>query len=330
MSPALNVETIFPLLAHYPWTEEALKKDFKPALDAATARKRAEILVQDMVKLKFPWRIMLQLGPENMVLPCYEIEGSDFGQEGPDVPDVYQAHGIGLNWGSLIRFSKACELGRKFFGEQWPERFKKKLLDPRDHLPFVEELLWLAPWRAVTDVEYEAKPYAWTGSKKSIDWRLKSCDQIINLEVKYRPKDWIRRVDGPEFNIVMDSYYDDVREKFPARNDNERNVVAISSPAPSDRSWQLQTKKLLDEVPEIDAVILWAFHSVSMERPFEIQSKDKAFFDLLFDYGTLEDGFHVSVVRHVWRKSNERRAYRADEAFGLLNKLAEDDRNRSL
>jgi hypothetical protein len=41
----------------------------------------------------------------------------------------------------------------------------------------------------------------------------------------------MRHADGPEFNIVMPSYYYDVPDKFPVKRPNELNLVAIPNPA---------------------------------------------------------------------------------------------------
>ena len=49
-----------------------------------------------------------------------------------------------------------------------------------------------------------------------------------------------------------------------------------------------------------------------------------------FNGGDLEDAAHIGIVRHPWRKRDERRAYRADEVPALLQELAGKAQDRSL
>lgn len=115
------------------------------------------------------------------------------------------------------------------------------------------------------------QPFHAAGCKKRVDWRFKSCGQIINLEVKYRPRDWVRHVDGPDFNIVMPEYYYDVPAKFPTRLPGELNLVAVSCPAPIDRSLRERTEVFLRNHTTIDGVLIWSQAS-SEVSPFEIHA----------------------------------------------------------
>jgi hypothetical protein len=130
----------------------------------------------------------------------------------------------------------------------------------------------------------------------------------------------MRHADGPEFNIVMPSYYYDVPDKFPVKRADELNLVAISSPAPIDRSWRLRTENFLHENPTIDGVLVWAQASSSGYHPFEIQSVQKGLIETLFTYGDSEDAAHIGIVLHLWRNRDMRRAYRASEVPKLLQK----------
>lgn len=267
---------------------------------------------------------------EGWVLSHYEIPDSDFGKiDDHTAHEGQRAYGTGLNWGSVIRLSKAVEVGRSFFPKEWPTKFKSKLLNPKDHLSFIEEMLWLNLWRGVRNVRYEVAPFSSTGCKKQVDWRFEAgsigsfSGQIINLEVKYRPRDWMRHVDGPEFNIVMESYFDDVPAKFPIKHPEELNLVAVSCPASIDRSLRERTELLLRKNPTIDGVIIWAQASKDSPSPFEIHSlKCKHLIETLFTGGDLEDAAHIGIVRHVWRKRDERRADRANEVPFHLHKLS--------
>lgn len=182
-----NLAEITAILSHYPWSKEAVSQGFKPLLTEMEidAPQRAALLVEDMETIGCDWPIKSEFVAENTVLSHYEIPNSDFGKiDDIDVQQAYTAHGSGLNWGSVIRLSKACEIGRRYFGSEWPAKFKGPLMDPKDHLPFIEELLWLNVWHGVSEIEREASPFQAIGSKKRIDWRFKASGQTINLEVK--------------------------------------------------------------------------------------------------------------------------------------------------
>jgi hypothetical protein len=313
-----NVELLEKILREYPWDEEALSNGATPTLDLDTARRRAIILAEDAGSLGIDWPIRVTGGEHNLLLPYYDIPGTEFGAtDSATAKEVEKAHGFGLNWGSLVRLSKACEIGRTQFGDEWPTKFKGQLTNPKDHLSIVEEILWLGLWQQTRALEREARPFQRLGNTKRVDWRFDCCGQIINLEIKYRPRDWIRHVDGSKFSRVFDSYYHDVPAKFPTRNEGELNIVGISSLASEDRHWSLVTEKLLKTHTEIDAVILWAHHTES-GGPFRIHSLKKDFIDLFFTGGTVEDAAHFGLVRHLWRSRDERRAMRAEEAIPIL------------
>lgn len=317
-----NLPEIVEILKHHPWSKDAVAKGAIPLLSemGIDPTERAQILVEDMKTIGCNWPIRsIPVGDET-ILSHYDIPGSDFGAE--EARDVYTAHGTGLNWGSVIRLSKTCVAGRSLFGKAWPLKFKAKLMNPKDHLSFVEEILWLNLWHGISDVESEATPFAATGCNKKIDWRFFACGQPINLEVKYRPRDWMRHVDGPEHHVVMPSYFDDVPGKFPAKNVGELNLVSVTCLASIDRSLQEHTEILLRTHQNIDGVIIWA-HASKSESPFEIHaSRDRELISTLFTGGDLEDAAHIGIVRHVWRKRDERRSIHGDEVPEVLKKLS--------
>jgi len=320
-----NHSEITEILRHHPWSKEAVARGAVPLLSemGIDPEERANILVEDMEAIGCDWPIRSIPVGEETILSHYEIPGSDFGTTGDEgARDVYTAHGSGLNWGSVIRLSKTCEVGRSIFGSAWPTKFKGKLLNPKEHLSFVEEILWLNLWHGISDVESEASPFAATGCRKKIDWRFSACGQTINLEVKYRPRDWMRHVDGPEHNVVMPSYFDDVPGKFPSRNAEELNLVAVTCLAAIDRSLQEHTEVLLRNHPNIDGVIIWA-HAAKSDSPFEIHAlKVRGLISMLFTGGDLEDAAHIGIIRHVWRKRDERRSIHAEEVPEILKKLS--------
>lgn len=324
-----NLPEITGALKHWPWSKEAVAAGYIPVLTqiGVDASARATMLVKDMADVGLNWPVRSVPAFGEVVLTHYEISDSDFGRIDDDnVKDVAKAHGSGLNWGSLVRLSKVCEIGRKFFGSKWPSRFRRQLLNAKDHLAFVEEMLWLNLWHDVSEIENEAQPFLHSGCKKRIDWRFKSCGQVINLEVKYRPKDWMRHVDGVEFNLAMPSYYYDVPPKFPVRNAGELNCVAVSSLAPIDESLRRRTEILLRENPAIDGVLIWS-QSSREGSPIEVfLSESIPEFEKMFLGGDLEDYSHIGVVRHLWRNRDERRAVRADEVPAMLQELSKNRR----
>jgi hypothetical protein len=319
-----QLSEIVEILRHYPWSKEAVLAGYKPVLSemGIDPVQRAQNLVVDMTAIGLDWPIRSIPCSDQIILSHYEIPESDFGRiHEDDVPEAMKAHGSGLNWGSVIRLSKVCEIGRKFFGDDWPCRFKKELLNPKDHLSFVEEILWLNLWYNVSEVNHEVKAFSELGCNKQVDWQFKSCGYLINLEIKYRPKDWMRHVDGSEFNIVMPDYYYDVPGKFPHKHPDTLNLVGVSTPASIDRSLCERTEVFLRSHPNIDSILIWSQSSTGA-TPFEIHAiKDRELIQVLFTGGDLEDAAHIGLIRHVWRDRDKRRAYRAEDVPMLLQKL---------
>ena len=317
------------LLSEAPWSADQISRGYRPFLGTKQAWSRAKMVSDDAVAIGINWplsttTIEIQ---EQMSVPYYEIPGSDFGMriEHGDKPETLQAHGIGLNWGSLSRLARASEIGHTLFPSGWPLMFKDKLRNPKDHLSFIEEIIWLSTWHDISDIESEVPVWSHLGSNKTVDWRFKSCGQIINLEVKYRARDWVRHVDGPEFTIVKPSYYNDVEGKFQKRNPNELNIVAISSYANPDRSWREETEEFLIQHPQVDAVVLWApsFASGEDSSPFEVQSgSSKPLIETLLKHSE-EDCQHLVVVRHPWKQRDARRSMRVGESQRMLSHYAD-------
>jgi hypothetical protein len=313
------------MLRHHPWSREAVDLGYEPVFTrmGIDHEKRAAMLVEDMRTVGCDWPVRSTPIGDHVVLSHYEIPGTHFGVDtDEDAQEALKAHGTGLNWGSIVRLSKACEIGHRYFPSDWPRRFREQLLNTKDHLPFIEEMLWLNLWHGVSGIEYEAQPFFDAGHTKHVDWSFRSCDYPINLEIKYRPRDWMRKVDGEAFNVAMPSYYYDVPPKFPEHRSGELNLVGVSTPAPMDRSLRQRTEILLREHETIDGVIIWSQSSESTS-PFEIHSlKCKDLIGTLFTGGDFEDASHIGVVRHLWRKRDERRAYRAHEVPALLQELS--------
>lgn len=226
-----------------------------------------------------------------------------------------------LSCGEFIHLSRACVLGRELLGSaQWPSQFATRLRQPDDHLVVVEELLWLGRWRSPKYIRnsYRQNPE----NKKNVDWRFNCCVMIINLEVKYRRRDWMGVTDGEYFSRGFDSYFEDVVGKFGPRSDDERNVLGVTTMTPPDTSLIEATNRFLNDNPQIDAVVFWSLHDPEGKRP-EVFGKDAELIQLLLEEPSREEGFCISTIRHLWRNREERRAIRADEVPGLLRGVHE-------
>lgn len=199
----------------------------QPTLTAQEAEIRAVMLVEDMGTVGIDIQLRTFPVGDRLHVPYYEVPRTDFQQEGTaekPVDDTLTAAGSGLNWGDLIRLSKACKIGRTLLGSSWPGKFKDKLL--AEHNATVQELLWLGRFRNPKKIELEPRPFP--GCKKRPDWRFAVDGQIINLEVKHRPGDWIRQVDGSQYSPARPGLFSDVSGKFLIKLEGELNLVALS------------------------------------------------------------------------------------------------------
>lgn len=285
----------------------------KPILCADEARIRAKWLVEDMHAIGFEVRIKefpveFPAGPKISV-PYYEIPNSDFGKEehcdGKPVHDTNTAHGSGLNWADLVRLSRVCKIGRTLLPGMWPLRFKKKLLG--EHNSCVQELLWLARFKRPKNIELEPRPFV--GCRKGPDWRFKSDAQPINLEVKYRPGDWIRHVDGEPASPVRPNIFYDVADKFPTKNVGELNIVALTVIGSIGTSLVQATDKLLNDTPTVDAVFIWS-ESPGDGPDTAMRPIDSNFVRSFFNEGDKEERCYIGVIRHQRCKSEARRVSR--------------------
>jgi hypothetical protein len=330
-----NLEEVNDLLRKAPWSNEQIKEGYRPFLNFAEASKRAEAIVNYAKDLNIDWPLGLASIQTNHKLwvPCYEIPGCDFGADPKksSASSAQKGHGIGLNWGSLLRLGRACVVGSDLFENGWATKIRKKLANPKDHLSTIEEMIWLSSWHNVTDIESEVQPWKSIGVKKSIDWKFNSCGQTINLEIKYRARDWVRVTDGPEYSIARPSYYEDVDGKFLRKLNGELNLVGISSYAVPDRSWREETHDYLDKNPQIDAIILWTPSCESEDgNPFEVQSRENADLVKLLLRATDEDKQHLVIVRHLWTERDKRKLEGKGHVENAKKSYAERAVNRIL
>lgn len=316
--PTLTLEQITEILTNcYPGMSETV-------LSADEARERAVMVHSDMETIRFAlhlgtsWPVPTR-GFEPIWIPSYPLEGTMYGPEAdPNGDNNRDAAGPLISCGEFVRLSKACMLGRRLLpAGDWPQKLASKLRDSQQHLSTIEEILWLGRWHAPENVKMTHKQNPTSG--KDIDWRFACRGMTINLEVKYRLRDWLGIVDGPHFSRNFDSYFDDFRGKFEPRPPRELNIVGITTITPPDRGLQECTQRFLDNNAEIDAVIFWSIHDPDGKRP-EIHAREPQLIRMLFKGGDREDNMFCAPIRHLWRKSEERRALRADEAIEAISK----------
>lgn len=310
-------------MRYNPLTPELIEKGGRPFLDENKAAHRAKLVVEVATKLRLDWKIQGVPLTNGLWIPIYEIPGSQFGKsDEDDVEECFRAHGVGLNWGGLHRFARACEVGFRLFPKTFPRSFTKKLRSASDHIATVEEICWLDAWHNPTEIVPE---FSFPNSSKSVDWRFNSCGLTINLEVKYRPRDWMRRVDGPEYNKVKQGYYRDTHQKFSESRSNEINLVALSSYCEPDYWWRKETESLINSEFNIHGVVMWCPSLSSRLGPFTVVAKNQKLVETLLNRKD-EDSQHLVLIRHLWRKSEERREARIDEMLQDISKLHTDNK----
>ena len=177
----------------------------------------------------------------------------------------------------------------------------------------------MARFKRPKDIVLEPRPFR--DCMKGPDWRFKSDSQPINLEVKYRPGDWVRQVDGPQFSPARPHMFYEVSKKFPIRNDGELNLVAVTVIGPIDSTLLAATDKFLSDTPTVDAVFFWS-ESPGDGPDTAIRPPDSNFARSFFNEGDSEDRCYIGVIRHLWRNSEERRSVRAEEVPELVSRLA--------
>lgn len=248
----------------------------------------------------------------------YDLPKNEFGQEKPDRTGcaTLTTHGTGFTWGDLFQLSKACMIGARLLpAEVWPMAFKKDLTTNR-HYACIQELLWLGKFKNPEGIQHAAKPFS--NCKKDIDWRFRCESQIINLEVKYRPSDWTKLVDGAAVSPSRVEDFHDVHGKFPVRNPGELNLLGVTSMAPLDGSLETACNDLLKEIPTLDGVLVW---SHAPENGYtQIYSERRGYVRLFFNEGDHEDRMFYPVILHQWAHS----AYRKGKLPGEVNREFEE------
>ena len=175
-----------------PFDLERLTQVYLRGYEADEAKQRAKNVISDIQRIGITPTLNFLPIQEGHNVPFYTFGKSNFALENLDkeVPDTLKAVGFGLNWGDLHLLSHVCEFGRKTWGEDWVLKFRDKLKSFSDHIATIEELWWLSLWHSPSEIENEF--HLGENTNNTVDWRFKTCGQILNLEVKLRPKDWKR------------------------------------------------------------------------------------------------------------------------------------------
>ncbi len=237
----------------------------RPVWSEDEAKALARMVHEDMTSAGFdleltPWPPVQLPGAMPIEVPAYKLEGTDYGPEKLHGSNqTFKASGPMLDGGHLLRLARACKIGRAFLKADWPVRFAKRLRNATDHPTVIEEILWLGRWHIPINVKPGVKLVP--GSEKDVDWGFDCCGLQINLEAKFRRRDWRARADGPSFSRDFDSYFDDALGKFAPTKPGELNLLGITTFAQPDRGLRECTERFLKAHPEVDGVIYWSLHA---------------------------------------------------------------------
>ena len=296
-----------------PFDLPTIQSILQERLPASEASLRAAYMVEDMPKLGCDLRLYWMSLDTRDRWYFYQFGSSKFGadlQSGWN-SESQKAIGYGLNWGDLYTLSKVIRLARHVWGPEWAtyKQFRIRQATFDDHLAMVEELWWLGLWHSPTNVQIEPHPF--DACNSPVDWQFESCTQSINLEVKYRPRDWIRSIDGDLYfdppNYPSD-YFSDVSKKFPRKNANQFNLLAITLIGPATRDFCEGAASFLETHPYIDGLVFWSFGENHLEKPqCQLQAGAKGV-KMLLKLIEQEDRFRNPFILHPWIDREKRRA----------------------
>lgn len=313
----------------------ATRLDGSPLLSPSTAQARATLVAQAVTEAGFdlkPFIVPFPLldGIKGQY-PAYEIADTRFDLDQPDAP-VFAVEGPGLSNGDLVKLSECCELADRYLGKDWWSRNRKALRNPQGHLDLLEEIWWLGRFHGVAGVVPNVKLDP--ASEKDVDWSLRA-DELgpglpghpLHLEVKFKRRDWVARVDGAEFvRDGFDWYFDGFHEKFSRHRDGfALNLACISTFAPLDRELAIAAEKFLTEDDAIDGVLVWSHHCLPGQEHLGICArKDSGYLRTLMTPPSAEQEERVVPLRYLLRNGKERRPLTPDEAIQMLTKFHQD------
>lgn len=308
-----------------------------PVLSRAVAVQRAQWLYSDLQAWRFDLRLTDQPikfdGMQTMHVPKYRLADSPFNaSKGPDDREkgedheMFHGEGSGLDCPDLLKLSRVSEIGHTILAHtNWPRTHAKRLRDPREHVPVIEEILWLGRWRNPVAVRLNAKLVL--GSAKDVDCCFRSEGITINLEVKYRPRTWLAGVDGGFGVRDLSSLFDGVDGKFPVDlPQGTYNVVALTIVAPIDNLLRHHVAQFLAARHEVAAVVVWTDHAPNGRNHEFISRPDgpARLLECLFKSDE-EERCRAGFIRHPMRNTAERREMTPAESIRLMQRMAAEE-----
>lgn len=228
-------------------------------LEGGEAARRARMLLEDVPRLT-GGRLRLRYveSANSEIWPFYVFTNHEYRPDyfSPAFHFRARAVGYGLNWGDLVTLSKVVKFARQMWGEYWVRQFRERMKHFGNHISTVEELWWLGLWKSPIHVQRECAfcaPY-W----RTVDWQFETQGVVINLEVKYRNHDWLRFMDLVSYMSQLDSYFDTLAEKFPAKVAGQVNLVGITLLGSLGALLRNRTRAFLESHPALDGFLFWS------------------------------------------------------------------------
>jgi hypothetical protein len=228
-------------------------------LDRDEAARRARMLLEDVPRLtggRLRLRCIQRTPSE--IWPFYVLSNHECRPDYFNPAFHFRAHaaGYGLNWGDLVTLSKVVKFSRQMWGEYWVRPFRERMKHFGNHISTVEELWRLGLWKSPIHVRRECAfcaPY-W----RTVDWQFETQGVVVNFEIKYRANDWLRFVDAAGYAALLDSYFDTLAEKFPAKVAGQVNLVGITLLGSLGALLRQRASAFLEPHPALDGFLFWS------------------------------------------------------------------------
>lgn len=227
-------------------------------LDSDEAAQRARMLREDLPRLGSRVRLRAVERSPGEHWPFYAVSPHLVPPRffRPAYRPGYHATGYGLDWGDLVTLSKVIKLARELWGLNWTRAYRTQLCLNRNHLPVIEELWWLGMWHQPTGIERECALAGCCG--QTVDWRFQCRGITVNLEVKYRPHDWLRFVNARAYGRLLRGYFRTLAGKFPVRPRGHLNVVGMTLLGSLGEELRSHAVDFLRTHPPVDAFCFWS------------------------------------------------------------------------
>ena len=241
-----------------PFNRRTVLSILRGRLDPREAYRRTRLVLEDVPRLRFPLRLRFMECGEGRVWPYYvyaEARSEALPWRSVNVSPTMPV-GYGLNWGDLTTLSQVVTLARHLWGWHWVWCFRQRMSSMGNHLSFIEELWWLGRFESPRAIEQECCPFP--GCIRTVDWQFETQGVVINLEVKYRPYDWLRWVDERRYASELSGYFDTVAEKFPRKIPGQVNLLAMTLLGALGPELRAKTTSFLEAHPVLDGVLFWS------------------------------------------------------------------------